>query len=191
MAASSTLSLTDPGGSGYGATVTFDDGVDLGNLSISLDAVPLGSGTGLLAFSMKYDVNAYYTYPRIQAAGTDVAGTRNWFNGTIGDYCPCNILANLGGSPIFEQTGIRGTNFVIDHPTESITLDAIAGATFSIFLGFSPEDLSAPGKLIDGVKVLKLNGQIPVIPEPSTAALMLIGLMGLACSSSRFSETRN
>ena len=189
LAASSTLTLTDPGGSGFGATISFDDGLDPGNLSIEIDALPTGLGGDLLAFSMRYDVNDYY--PDLEAIGSDIGATRAWFSGTVGDRCPCNILANFGGPDLFEATGLAGTQLALVHPTETIVLDTLAGSTFRIFLGFDANDVDAPGKLINGVKVLKLEGEITVVPEPSTAALMLLGLMGLSGNSNRLGKRRD
>jgi len=179
--------LLDPDGSGYGASVLIDDASDPENLTISIDSLPEGAGGDIMAFSITYDVAAYH--PAMTVSGSDVGSFRTWFSGASREEpCPCNVLSNFGGSDLFELTGLTSTSFSIAHPTEELTLEALAGATVRIFIGFSLDQLDAPGKVIKGVRALKLDGEIQPIPEPSTAALMLLGLMGLAGGSRRLEQ---
>ena len=39
----------------------------------------------------------------------------------------CNLLGNVGTSDVFELTGVTSTTITLDHPTETISLDALAG----------------------------------------------------------------
>ena len=186
-AATYAADLLDPSGSGYGASILIDDASDPGNLTITIDSLPVGSGGDIMAFSIKYDVPAYH--PEMIVSGSDVGSFRTWFSGASREEpCPCNVLGNFGGSDLFELTGLTSTSFTIGHPTEDVSLAALAGAQFQIFIGFPADQLDAPGKLIKGVRALKLDGEIPAIPEPSTAALMLIGLMGLAGGTRRLEQ---
>ena len=59
-AATYTADLLDPSGSGYGASILIDDAIDPGNLTITIDSLPAGSGGDIMAFSMNYDVAAYH-----------------------------------------------------------------------------------------------------------------------------------
>ena len=180
LAASTSFDLIDPLGSGYGVTISLDDSIVPGTLSISLEssgtAVPIGELAGINF--------RYYDGPLfngLQGVGSDIAQTVTSNvraeNTTI--FCPCNLEIDFGTVGLFEMTGITETDFDLVNDLRPITLADFAGSAVTVYLaypGFSPNDL----KDVENVRFIKLEGEIAIIPEPTTAALMILGLLGLA-----------
>ena len=186
-ALSATLELVDPGGSGFGATVVLDDEGSAGDFSISIESTgPAADVADLLAFFVVYDSPPLPD--DLEAVGDDVSfSVNNVLERFDPAECDCaTVLADLGALPIFSLSGVTSTEATLTHPTEALTtLQVLDGALVSVFLGFDLDDADAPGIRVDDVKVLKLEGTLTVIPEPSTALLMMLGLIGLSFGARR------
>lgn len=182
-AATMSLSLLDPDGSGFGANILLDDGATPGSLTIELESTsplaapgPIGD---LLSFVVEYDSDVLS--PDLDATGADVEETSILPGG------PDNLLVNLGAGSLFTLNGISSTQVVLSHPTETVDLAALEGATLTVVLGFDAALAGAPGfSFDDRVNAIKVRGTIlPIIPEPSTALLMMMGLSGLAVAGGK------
>lgn len=179
-ATSTTLDLTDAGGSGLGATLTIDDMLEPGSLSVTLSSTGATSDVRwfVLGFS---DENLP---PLVVANGQDVFSSTFYSLVRKGEDapCPCRLSVDLGGVGPFEPTGLQTTSFVISHPTVSLSLAGIEDETFYVVIGRD--------WMNDSSSFIKFTGKIPVIPEPSTSVLMLLGLAGLSLSSQRLASRR-
>jgi len=196
-ATSTTIELTDPGGSGLGATLTIDDMLDPGNLSVTLALTSEAGATGDVRGFMQEFLNDGL-FPDLGATGEDVYSTAFYpIDGgdkSGDDPCRCRLNVDLGDKGLLNPTGLQTTSFVISHPSIPLSLAGIEGETFYIAIG---HDEISPILPLDGGKTntppsyIKLKGKIPVIPEPSTAVLMLLGLSGLSATSRRLASPRN
>ena len=186
-ALSTTLTLTDPGSSGLGATITIDDSLDPGNLSVSIVLNAAGSATGDLRSLIILDIQNDALYPGLAAAGSDVFSGSIWGTSTTpGDACACGIIVDFGTAGLLEPTGLQSTSFVLDHPTVALSLADLNGQTFWVAIGRG--DATNDGSPYGGV--LKLRTEpIQVVPEPSTAIMMLLGLSGLSLTSRRLARS--
>ena len=177
-AASVTFDVLDP--SGFGAIVTLEDGEVPGTVNIDIESVgPLEAG-GLVG-----DILAIYLVGDepplgggLTATGEDVEEVSSLPGGP-------NLLVNIGPSSIFSLNDIHQTSLVL--ASEILSVAALEGASLQVWLGFDSANIYAPDGIPfnDDLIVIKPEAKIPVIPEPGTAAMMLLGLMGLAASARR------
>ena len=181
LAASTSLNLTDPLGSGYGVTISLDDAIVPGSLSISLessgDALPIGELAGI---NFRYFDGPLFN--GLEAIGPDVAQTvmsNVRVEGTT-VFCPCNLEVDFGTVGLFELTGITETDFDLVNTERPISLADFGGSLVSVYLAVPGVGVPSNPKDVDNVRFIKLEGEIPIIPEPTTGALMLLGLLGLA-----------
>jgi hypothetical protein len=77
---------------------------------------------------------------------------------------------------------LQSTAFTLSDPTVALTLADFAGDSFRVAIvgGVPRSSTGTKAQHEGGRRHLKLEGQIPAIPEPSTSVLMLMGLAGLA-----------
>jgi len=181
LASAATISFDVLDPSGFGATVTLEDGEVPGTLNIDIDSIgPLeGDLVGdILAIYLQGD--APLVGPGLDASGADVEETSSF----PGDP---NFLVNIGPSSVFELNGITITSLLLSHATETVSVEALAGASIQVWLGFSSQNPYVPLGIAfdDDLIVIKPEATIPMIPEPGTAAMTMLGLMGLAASARR------
>lgn len=188
LAASTSFDLVDPLGSGYGVTISLDDSIEQGTISISLESSGAALPTGELGgINFQYDDELLFS--GMQALGTDIAEiyARNSSPKDTPTNCPCNIKVDFGTVGFFELTGITETDFALVNDQRPITLADFAGSTVTAYLAI-PEFATKGTSNSNGVasmSLLKIEGEIPVIPEPTTGALMLLGLLGLTFVSQK------
>ena len=93
--------------------------------------------------------------------------------GQPGSACPCDF-----GLKFPARTGTSVT-FTLTHETVDLTLGLFYGQDFAVKAAkIRTENGSGKSK---GIKSAILQGQVPnVIPEPTTAVLMVLGLGGLS-----------
>ena len=105
-----------------------------------------------------------------------------------------NRLVNIGAGSVFQLNGITSTSFLYTHPSEDVSLEALVGASLSVWIGFdtTSQRRGVPGiPVFEDLNVIKPEVKIPAIPEPGTAALMMMGLIGLAMSARHLGEEPN
>ncbi len=161
-------------------TLTIDDGIDPGNLVITftLDA-SAGDIRGFLAQvadeSLISGLSVIGYNNRASQFGEDRIGKAEKSRGLgqPGSACPCDF-----GLKFPAQTGTSVT-FTLTHATVDLTLDLFYGQDFAVKAAkIKTENGSGKTK---GIKTAILQGQVPnVIPEPTTAVLMVLGLGGLS-----------
>ena len=179
-AATITFNMLDP--SGFGATVTLEDGEVPGTLNIDIDSV------GPVAGDLVGDILAIYLTgnaplvgPGLDASGADVEETSSF----PGDP---NFLVNIGPSSVMALNDITNTSLLLSHATEAVSVEALAGASIQVWLGFDSQTPGVPLGIAfnESLTVIKpQQATIAMIPEPRTAAMMMMGLMGLAASARR------
>jgi hypothetical protein len=175
----------------YGApvnvTLTIDDGIDPGNLVITLTVDP-GVNTG--------DLRGFYAHiadetllSGLSVSGPDVTASvfsaNNVSNVGVGarvppkgdSPCVCDFGIAIG-QPYVNGDDFQTVTFTLSHATEDLTIDLFANQSFAVRLnGVGPPS----GSRSD---YAKLSGLV-VVPEPTTAVLMLLGLAGLSGAGSR------
>lgn len=183
QAASVTFDVLDP--SGYGATVTLEDGAAPGTLNIDIESFgPLATDPvgDILGVMIQGEAEAIFG---LQASGADVDDVD-----TFPGFAP-NFLVDVGAGGLWTLNGIGSTNYVYTDPTETLSVAGLAGTSLSVYIGLDRDqggEGTVPGiEFPDGVNVIK--AEIPAIPEPGTATLMMLGLIGLAVSSNRLKVT--
>ena len=180
QALSSTFNLSNPI-AGVAATATFDDGLVPGSVVLTLSLLPdtAAAGVSLTGFFLVIDDD---DFPPIISAGTDVFES-GYFGSSVGSNpCPCFSITELGNNGLHDPTGITATTLSFSHASTTLNLVDLGGSDFLIALHV-PND---SGK----TSLVKLRGTLPVVPEPTTAAMMLLGLMGLAGGSQRLANAR-
>ncbi len=91
------------------------------------------------------------------------------------NFCPCDFGAEIG-TPGLVPDDIQSTTFILMHASEDLDLSLFAGQLFAVRLA----NVGLPdGKRISSAK---LAGRLPQIPEPGTATLLGLGLVGLYLS---------
>jgi hypothetical protein len=185
-AATVTATATSTGSHPVEGTLTIDDGIDPGNLVITLDLdVPRGDLRGFLAqFADEslIDGMSVVGYPnRASQFREDRIGkaAKSRGLGQPGSACPCDF-----GLKFPSKTGTSVT-FTLTHETEDLTLALFYGQDFSIKASkIRLEELTSKGKP-RSLKNVILEGSVPnPIPEPTTAVLMALGLGGLSYAGS-------
>lgn len=184
-AASVTFDVLAP--AGFGATVTLTDGSAPGTLNIDVESVgPAGDGSDLGDILGIYLFGSAPVLDDIDASGADVDAITTFSGDRFDD-----ILVDIGPRKLWDLNGIGSTSVVYTNATGDLSVAALEGTSLSVWLGFdASQDIPDPDFEIPGsMKVIKPTGQIPVVPEPGTAALMLLGLIGLATTSRRLEAT--
>ena len=167
--------------------VTLDDGVDPGKIVITLDVSGgnIGDLRGFFA-----NVTDEGLLDKLSVSGFDVSdsafeansvrqvGGGNNLNGS-GTPCPCDLGIEFG-SPGTGRDDLQSVTFTLSHVDgQPIDASLFADQTFGVrATSVGPLHGSRDGSS-------KLIGVIPVIPEPSTAMLMALGLLGLAIPRQR------
>jgi len=98
---------------------------------------------------------------------TNLGGGSNLNGG--GTPCPCDIGLEIG-SPGIGKNDYQSVTFTLSHTSEDLDVSLLDGEDF----GVRATSVGDEGGSRDGSSKL-----IGVIPEPSTAILMLLGLAGL------------
>ncbi|MEM9175524.1 MAG: PEP-CTERM sorting domain-containing protein [Myxococcota bacterium] len=177
-AASVTFDVLDP--SGFGATVTLADGEVPG--TVNIDITNFGPDEGDLTGDILgiYLLGEDALLAGLDASGEDVDGVTA-FTGT--DFV--DHIVDIGAGGIWTLNGIQSTSFVYSSTTDVVSVEALVGSQLAVWIGFDATQGPVPGSTpsTPDISVIK---PIAVIPEPGTAALMLLGLMGLAATSRRF-----
>lgn len=185
-AASVTFDVLDP--SGFGATVTLADGEVAGTLNIDIESVgPAGDGSDIGDILGIYLFGSSPVLDDIDASGADVDQVTTSSGDGFDD-----ILADIGAGGLWALNGIGATSFVYTNATGDLSVAALEGTSLGVWLGFDSDrdDIQNPDFEVEGsLKVIKPTGKIPVVPEPGTSALMLLGLIGLAATSRRLEAT--
>lgn len=177
-------------GASLAVTATIDDASDPGNLVITLVVVvEEGRKTG--------DLRGFYAnitderlLPGLLVSGLEVTGSIFDANNVIrlsrgndliadGTPCLCDFGVEFGSEGIEAGDDFQSVTFVLSHISKDLSLSLFEEQTFgiratSVGLPKGPREASS-----------KLKGQFPVVPEPSTAILMLLGLTGLSAAGSR------
>ncbi len=180
-AASVTFDLLDP--SGFGATVTLEDGEVPGTLNIDVESFDDGG-----ALPGPGDILGVYLFgpapvlDDIDASGADIDEITTFAGNGYDD-----ILVDIGAGGLWTLNGIGSTSFVYTNTAGDLSVEALAGSNLGVWMGFdTTQRVATPGIPFAGnLTVIKPTGEIPVIPEPGTSALMLLGLIGLAATSRR------
>lgn len=169
-------------------TLTIDDGIDPGNLVITLSVDP---GVNIA------DLRAFYAHvadesliPGLSVSGVDVMSSLFDVNnvaevgiGTgvsiVGSPCLCDFGVEIGSASVGGDD-FQSVTFVLSHITEDLTIDLFADQGFAVRTnGTAPP---SDGRRQGGPA--KLSGLV-VIPEPSTAVLMVLGMAGLSAVGTR------
>lgn len=174
------------------ATLTIDDESQAGNLVITLSLDP-GPLTG--------DLRSFYAQiadesllSGLSISGVDVTQSRVEANSVFdfgdGTFVPtiptacgptrCDFgfeIGTAGTSP----DNIQTTIFVLSHLTEVLTVDVLADQVFALRVN----SISSDGSRGVFTGFSKLVGVITVVPEPSTAIMMMLGLAGLTVAGGR------
>lgn len=124
----------------------------------------------------------------LSVAGPDVSGSRflanavsgvsngKYFN-SIKMPCPCDLGVEFG-TPGIGRDDLQQVTFTLSHTSVPLDLSFVASQQFGV-------RLTSVGTLANGREgSSKLKGTIPVVPEPSTALFMGLGLAALAGSRS-------
>lgn len=181
-AATVTATATSTGSHPIDGTLTIDDAADPGNLVISftLNAIQ-GDIRAFLAQiadeSLIPGLSVVGYNNRASQFKEDGIGkaTKSRGLGQPGSACPCDF-----GLKFPAQTG-KTVSFTLTHATVDLTLDLFYGQDFAIKAAKIQTANGPSNGKSKGLKTAILQGQVPnVIPEPTTAVLMVLGLGGLS-----------
>lgn len=180
-----TAPATSVSGPAITGSITIDDGVDPGNLRITLTLdVSKGSVRGFMA-----QLGNESLIPGMSVIGAngfkfdanDVGKSKKAKGlGQAGSACPCDMGVNFSA-----RTG-NSVTFTLTHATQDLTVGLFYGQDFAIKASnirlSNVSRMSGRGRgESNGIKQALLEGQIPnPIPEPTTAMLMALGLAGLS-----------
>jgi hypothetical protein len=166
-------------------SITIDDGIDPGNLKITLTLdVSKGSVRGF--FAQLADESLIPGLSVIGAQGfkfdaNDIGKSKKARGlGQAGTACPCDMGVN------FSNRNGTSVTFTLTHATQDLTVGLFYGQDFaikasSIRLANATRGIGRGNDHGNGIKQALLEGQIPTpIPEPTTAMLMALGLAGLS-----------
>ena len=175
-------------GSSLSVTVTIDDSSDPGNLEITLEIDDGGNTGDLRGFFA--DVSDDSLLSGLSVSGPEVTssvfdennvinlGGGNNLNGG-GTPCPCDMGVEIGDPGIGQGDDFQKVTFILSHTSEDLDLSLFEEQAF----GIRATSVGSASGSREGSS--KLEGTFPVVPEPSTAILMLLGLSGLAVVGSR------
>ena len=180
-------------GASLAVTATIDDASDPGNLVITL-VVEAGGKTGDLR-GFFADITDDSLLPGLSVSGPEVTSSLFDANNVIdfghgnnlrggGTPCPCDFGVEIGNPGIGKGDDFQSVTFVLSHVSKDLDISIFEEQTFGVratSVGPAKGSRNASSKL---------KGKFPVVPEPSTAILMLLGLTGLSASGSRRSKSR-
>jgi len=175
-------------GASLAVTVTIDDAIDPGNLVITLE-VEEGRKIGDLR-GFFGNISDDRLLPGLSVSGPEVTGSTFDANNVIrlsrgntlqggGTPCPCDFGVEFGNPGIGQSDDFQSVTFVLSHISKDLSLSLFEEQTF----GVRATSVGAPKGPREASS--KLKGKFPVVPEPSTAILMLFGLTGLSAARSR------
>lgn len=201
LASATTISaLATPfiaGGVDVAVRLTVDDAADPGNLVLTL-AVEHATNFGDLR-ALYLHVNDEDLLSGLSVTGAAVSqsifGANSIYD--LGPYdttmglseespCPCDLGIEIGQMG-FVGDDYQSVSFVLSHDQVDLTLDLLASTTFGVRISHVVGLDSDPEKweFTRNKQAAKLSGTLPIVPEPSTALLMLLGLGGLALGGSK------
>lgn len=166
--------------------VTVDDAAEVGKLVVTLEVV--GGNIGdLRGFFVHISDESLLTSSGFQVSGVNVSDFQASPNGIIkvgggntlqggGSPCPCDIGIEFG-SPGIGKDDLQSVSFTLSHTDADLDVSLFAEQDFGI-RATSVGSLKKDKGGRDGSS--KLSGTFPVVPEPSTAVLMVLGLAGLS-----------
>ena len=180
-------------GASLAVTATIDDSIDPGNLVITLvveDGAKTGDLRGFFA-----DITDDSLLPGLSVSGPEVTsslfdannvidlGGGNNLNGG-GTPCPCDFGVEIGNPGIGHGDDFQSVTFVLSHVSEDLDISIFEKQAFGVrATSVGPAEGSRNSSS-------KLRGKFPVVPEPSVAILMLLGLTGLSATGTRRSKSR-
>jgi len=166
--------------------VTIDDGIDPGNLVITLEVVgdDIGDLRGLFLHVVDESLLA-----GMYVSGTDVTDSSFDANRVIrvgggnnlqggGSPCKCDIGIEFGSSGMGKDD-LQTVTFTLSHLSQDLDVSIFAEQEF----GVRATSVGPIGGSRDGSS--KLSGVFPVVPEPTTALFMMLGLAGLGVAGGR------
>lgn len=149
-----------------------DDAIDPGKLVLTLEITGPGGTLGDL-IGLVAHVNDESLLPGLSATGPYVSGSMFLANqlGGPGGASPCYCDLRLEfGTPGILQDDLRSVTFTLAHATQALDVSFLVGRSFGV-------DADSVGIGQDRNGLSRLVG---VVPEPTTALLMGLGLAGLA-----------
>jgi hypothetical protein len=175
-------------GASLAVTVTIDDASNPGNLVITL-VVEEGGKTGDLR-GFYANVTDELLLPGLSVSGPEVTSSIFDANNVIrlsrgndliaaGTPCLCDFGVEFGSEGIESGDDFQKVTFVLSHISKDLDLSLFEEQTF----GIRATSVGPPKGPREASS--KLKGQFPVVPEPSTAILMLLGLTGLSAAGTR------
>jgi hypothetical protein len=170
-------------GASLSVTVTIDDSSDPGNLVITLEIDEGGNIGDLRGFFA--DVSDASLLSGLSVSGPEVTSSIFDENNVInlghgsnlnggGTPCPCDLGVEIGDPGIGQGDDFQKVTFVLSHVSQDLDLSLFEEQAFGIRVTSVG---SASGSRAGSSK---LEGTFPVVPEPATAILMLLGLSGLS-----------
>ena len=177
-----TATATSSGSHPIDGTLTIDDGIDPGNLVITFTLN--GVQGDIRAFRAQLANESLI--PGLSVVGysnrasqfrEDAIGKADKSRGLAqpGSACPCDF-----GLSFPAQTG-SSVSFTLTHATVDLTLDLFYGQDFAVKAAKILSETATRNGKPKGFKTAILEGRVPnVIPEPTTAVLMVLGLGGLS-----------
>lgn len=190
LASAATISATATTftGTPLSVTATIDDSSDPGNLVITLEVDEGGDIGDLRGFFADLTDDSLLaglsvSGPEVTSSMFDTNDVINLGHGSLlsggGTPCPCDLGVEIGDPGIGQGDDFQKVTFVLSHVSEDLDLSLFEEQAF----GIRVTSVGSVGGSREGSS--KLDGTFPVVPEPSTAILMLLGLTGLAVTGSR------
>lgn len=182
-----TATATTFSGSSLSVTATIDDSSDPGNLVITLvveDGGNLGDLRGFFA-----DITDDLLLPGLLVSGPEVTSSVFDANNVInlglgsnlnggGTPCPCDFGVEFGDPGIGGGDDFQSVTFILSHVSKNLDVSLFEDQVFGV-------RATSVGRESSREASSKLKGRFSVVPEPSTAILMLVGLTGLSLAGSR------
>jgi len=175
-------------GASLSVTVTIDDSSDPGNLVITLEIDEGGNTGDLRGFFANVSDDSLLSGlsvsgPEVTSSIFDENNVINLGHGSNlnggGTPCPCDLGVEIGDPGIGQGDDFQKVTFVLSHLSEDLDLSLFEEQAF----GIRATSVGSASGSREGSS--KLKGTFPVVPEPSTAILMLFGLTGLSVVGSR------
>ncbi len=181
LAGAATISATATPftGDALSVTLTIDDAIDPGKLVITLEIDADGGTADLRGFFAQISDESLIS--GLSVSGPEITSSAFGANSVInlgggnnlnggGSPCPCDFGVEIGNPGIGGGDDFQSVTFVLSHVTEDLTIAFFANSAFGV-------RATSVGDAYDRSGSSKLGG---VVPEPSAAILMLLGLAGLA-----------
>lgn len=183
-------------GAALSVMVTIDDSSDPGKLVITLEIDEGGSIGDLRGFFADIsDKSLLSGLSVLSVSGPEVTSSVFDENNVInlghgsnlnggGTPCPCDLGIEIGDPGIGHGDDFQNVTFVLSHVSEDLELSLFEEQAF----GIRVTSVGSASGSREGSS--KLGGTLPVVPEPSTALLMLFGLTGLSVARLRRRENQ-